>query len=170
RPDVPDGARAQRATPARGADPRADRAAPLRAPVRGAPRLALPPRDRVSAVRPADPRRRGDLRADAAARRPREQGAARDRPRAARVRLAGPAELGALDDDGGDRLEGARLRRDPLPRPLALAAGRDVRGGAGRRRTVLPPAPLRYGASALGRNRVIRRGRGDHDGLVGLQL
>ena len=73
----------------------------------------------------------------------RQQGAARCRSRRARLRLARAAGMGALDDDGRDRLEGARLRRHPLSRPAALAARRDVRGGAHRRRALLPPAPLR---------------------------
>ena len=143
RSGLPDGARAQRTTAARGARARRPRAAPFGAAVRRAAGLALPPRGGVPPVRSADPGGRRHLRPDAAAQRARQPVAAGVRARRARAGLARAAELGAVDDDRRHRLEGARLRRHALPRAAALAAGRDVRGGAHRRRAVLPPAPLR---------------------------
>src|SRR5262249_19841294 len=143
RPDVPGGDRTQRPPAARGPDPRPARAAPRRPALRGSARLALPPRDGLPAVRAAGPGRRGDLRPAPAAERAPQPGAPRRRPRRCRVRLARRPDLGALGDDRRDRLEGARLRRDPLPRAPPLAARRDVRGGPDRRRALLAPPPLR---------------------------
>ena len=60
------------------------------------------------------------LRPAAAAERPRSTGRCAVLVSAPGVRLARAAGLGPVDDDGRDHLEGARLRRDPLPRPPAL--------------------------------------------------
>ena len=95
RPDLPDGARPQRAPPARGADPRRDLAPALDPALRGAARLALPPLGALPAVRPRDPGDRRRLRAAAPVQRARQPAAPGRRPRWPCPGLARPAALGA---------------------------------------------------------------------------
>ena len=129
------------------------RAAPLGAPVRGAARLALPPRARLPAVRPADPRRRRRSSASCSSSTGSSTSCCAASGSGARSGLARPAAVGALDDDGRDRLEGARLRVILFLARLLSRPRRHLRGGADRRRALLPAAPLRSRSRSCRRDR-----------------
>ena len=85
--------------------------------------------------------------------------------------LARPAAMGSLDDDRRDRLAASSASASfssspgcsPSLRTSSRRAGMDgARFFRLHRRITCAPA--------LGRDRLLRRGRGDHDGLLGLQL
>ena len=75
-------------------------------------------------------------------------GAAQRRAGRARPGLAGIPAMGALDDHGGDRLEGARVRRDPLPRAADERGRAPLRGRPRRRRRLVARALARHASAA----------------------
>src|SRR5581483_11024484 len=134
------------------------------------PGLARLPGDRLLPVHPAGDRDRTRLLVPAAAERDAEHAPARRRPRRDRARLARLGARRDVLDRRSDRLAAARLRRRRLHGSAALAAAGGERGGAHRRRAlVAAPAPRADPADPPD-DRVLRRDRGDHRALVGLQL
>ena len=70
----------------------------------------------------------------------------------------------------GDHLEGAGLRRDPVPGTAAQLARRSVRGDQGGRRRLLAQPLARDAADDALDHRLLRRHRRHHALLLGVQL
>ena len=168
RPDVQGRAQAQRAPAA----VRAGAAVPLDrsgdVAVRAAAGLAVLPDGAVPAVHPRHPGGGDRRELPVSAARPGEPGAAGARPRPARDRLARAGALRA--DHGRDRDRGARggIRDRPVPGAADVARRQSARGGADRRRLVVPATALRDPAGDPVDGRVLRRRRRDHDAGLGL--
>ena len=170
RPAVPHGRRPQPAAAAHPADHHRDRPAAGDPAVRGAARLAHPPLRRVPPLHPAGAGGRRPVRPDPDPARAAQLLAGDDRPRRARPGLAGRPEHRPVLAGLRDHLEGAGLRRDPVPGPAAQPARRPVRGDQGGRRRLLAQPLARDAADDALDHRLLCRHRRHHAVLLGLQL